>query len=556
MRGITKRFPGVVANDKIDFIVEKGEIHGLLGENGAGKTVLMKILYGLYKHDEGKIFIDGKEAEIDAPSTAIKLGIGMVHQHFMLVPSLTVAENIVLGNEPTRNKVLLDTDRALNSVKEFCDRYKLEVDLKAPVHALPVGEQQRVEILKALYRGAGILILDEPTSVLTPQEVQELFKAIRALTEQGKTVIFISHKLKEVLAICDRITVLRRGRVVGTVKANETNVGELATMMVGREVFSTFEKKRPEAKKAVLRVENLEAFDDRNLPALKGVSFDVFAYEILGIAGVEGNGQTELVEALTGLRKATAGSILLDSIDVTRAPPHERIRQGTSYVPEDRHKRGLIMDFSVMENIILGSQDQPPFAKGLVRINAKEVLDRAKKLMDSLHLGSRVRIDFREVLSCAKKLIESLILGSRDKPTFAKGLFRLDIREASDYAKRLIGEFSIKTPSKDTPARHLSGGTQQRVVLAREFSRNPRLIIACQPTRGLDVGATEYVLSKLVDMRNEGCAVLLISADLDETWALSDRIAVIYEGRIVAVKDPEKTTESELGLLMAGAKPD
>jgi len=499
MRGITKKFPGVLANDKIDFTVEKGEIHGLLGENGAGKTVLMKILYGLYKHDEGKIFIDGKEAEIDGPCTAIKLGIGMVHQHFMVVPSLTVAENIVLGNEPTRNKVLLDTDKALNSVKEFCDRYKLEVDLKAPVHALPVGEQQRVEILKALYRGADILILDEPTSVLTPQEVQELFKAIRALTEQGKTVIFISHKLKEVLAICDRITVLRRGRVVGTVKANETNVSELATMMVGREVFSTFEKKRLEAKKAVLRVENLEAFDDRNLPALKGVSFDVFAYEILGIAGVEGNGQTELVEALTGLRKATAGSILLDSIDITRAPPHERIRQGTSYVPEDRHKRGLIMDFSVMENIILGSHDQPPFAKRFVR---------------------------------------------------------LDIKEASDYAKRLIAEFSIKTPSKDTPARHLSGGTQQRVVLAREFSRNPRLIIACQPTRGLDVGATEYVLSKLVDMRNEGCAVLLISADLDETWALSDRIAVIYEGRIVAVKDPEKTTESELGLLMAGAKPD
>jgi ABC-type uncharacterized transport system ATPase subunit len=499
MRSITKTFPGVVANDKIDFVVEKAEIHGLLGENGAGKTVLMNILYGLYGHDEGKIFIDGKEAEIDGPCAAIKLGIGMVHQHFMIVPSLTVVENIVLGNEPITKKVLLDMNKALKSVTEFCDRYKLEVDLKAPMYALPVGMQQRVEILKALYRGADILILDEPTSVLTPQEVQELFKAIRALKEQGKTVIFISHKLQEVLTICDRITVLRRGKVVGTIKAGETNVGELATMMVGREVFSTFEKKRLVATKPVLKVENLEAVDDRNLPALKGVSFEVFASEILGIAGVEGNGQTELVEALTGLRKATVGSILLGNIDITRASTHERIQQGTSYVPEDRQKRGLIMDFSVMENIILGSHDRPPFAKDFVR---------------------------------------------------------LDIKEASDYAKRLIEEFSIKTPSKDTPARHLSGGTQQRVVLAREFSRNPRLIIACQPTRGLDVGATEYVRSKLVDMRNEGCAVLLISADLDETWALSDRIAVIYEGRIVAVKDPEKTSESELGLLMAGAKPD
>jgi simple sugar transport system ATP-binding protein len=497
MRGITKRFPGVVANDKIDFTVEKGEIHGLLGENGAGKTVLMNILYGLYRNDEGRIFIDGKEATINDPCIAIELGIGMVHQHFMLVPSLTVAENVILGSEPTKNKVLLDMDKALNSVRGFSDRYSLDVDLKAPVYALPIGMQQRIEILKALYRGAKILILDEPTSVLTPQEVQELFKAMSALKAQGKTVIFISHKLHEVLKICDRITVLRRGRVVGTVKADETNVDELATMMVGREVLSTFEKRRADAAKAVLRVENLEAVDDRNLPTLKGVSFEVSSCEILGMAGVEGNGQTELVEALTGLRKVTGGTILLNNIDITHASPHERIQQGTSHVPEDRHKRGLIMDFSVMENMILGSHDRPPFAKDFVR---------------------------------------------------------LDVKEASDYAKRLIDEFSIRTPNKDTLARHLSGGTQQRVVLAREFSRNPRLIVACQPTRGLDVGATEYVRSKLVEMRNEGCAVLLISADLDEIWALSDRIAVIYEGRIVAVKDPEKTSESELGLLMAGAK--
>ena len=497
MKGITKTFPGVVANDKTDFVVEKGEIHGLLGENGAGKTVLMSILYGLYRPDEGRIFVSGKEVEMDSPSTAIKLGIGMVHQHFMLVPSLTVAENIILGIELTKNKVLLDMNRTLNDVKDFCERYKLEVDLKAPVYTLPVGVQQRVEILKALYRGADILILDEPTSVLTPQEVEELFKAIRALKEQGKTVIFISHKLREVLAICDRITVLRRGKVVGTVKADETDLGELAKMMVGRKVVFTFEKKRVRTREGVLKVEDLKAIDDRGLPALRGVTFEVFAFEILGIAGVEGNGQTELVEVLTGLRKVTEGKILVDNTDITGASPGERIRLGISHVPEDRHKRGLIPDFSVMENLILGSHNKPPFTIGRVRLN---------------------------------------------------------LEEASNYAKRLIKDFSIKTPSKDTPVRHLSGGTQQRVIVAREFSRKPKLIIASQPTRGLDVGATEYVRKKLVEMRDQGCAVLLISADLDEIWALSDRIAVIYEGEIVAIKDPKKTSERELGLLMAGGK--
>jgi len=556
MQGITKSFPGVLANDKIDFAVEKGEIHGLLGENGAGKTVLMSILYGLYKPDEGKISVNGKDVEIDSPRTAMKLGIGMVHQHFMVVPSLTVTENIILGREPTKNRILLDSKKAFDDVKEFCDRYKLQVDLKAPIHALPVGMQQRVEILKALYRGADVLVLDEPTSVLTPPEVQELFKAVSALKNQGKTVIFISHKLREVLAICDRVTVLRRGKVVGTVKANATSLGELARMMVGREVIFKFDKEQPQTRKAVLRVENIQAVDDRGLPALKDIDFDVYAYEILGIAGVEGNGQTELVETLAGIRKATAGKILLNEIDITEASPSKRIQMGTSIVPEDRQKRGLIMGFSVMENIILGSHDQPPFAKGLVRINIKEALNYAKKLMDSLVHGSNGRINVREVLSYARKLVESLILGSRDKTTIAKGFVRLDITQTSDYARRLIEEFSIKTPDKDTLAQHLSGGTQQRVVLAREFSRNPKLIIASQPTRGLDVGATEYVRSRLVDIRSKGCAVLLISADLDEIWALSDRIAVIYEGRIVAVKDPERTSETELGLLMAGGKSD
>ncbi len=499
MRGITKTFPSVVANDKIDFHVEKAEVHGLLGENGAGKTVLMNILYGLYQADAGRISVNGKEVEMDSPSTAIKMGIGMVHQHFMLVPSLTVAENVILGKEPTKNKVLLDMNSALNDVKDFYERYKLEVDLKAPIHTLPVGAQQRVEILKALYRGADILILDEPTSVLTPQEVEELFKAIRALKEQGKTVIFISHKLREVLAICDRVTVLRRGKVVGTVKADETDLGELAKMMVGRKVVFTFKKKRVKTREVVLKIEDLKAIDDRGLPALKGVAFEVCAFEILGIAGVEGNGQTELGEVLTGLRKAIEGKILVDTKDITKTSPGERIKLGISHVPEDRHKRGLILDFSVVENLILGIHNKPPFTVGRVRLN---------------------------------------------------------FEKASNYAKRLIKDFSIKTPNKDTPVRHLSGGTQQRVVVAREFSRKPKLIIASQPTRGLDVGATEYVRKKLVEMRDQGCAVLLISADLDEIWALSDRIAVIYEGKIVAIKDPEKTSEQELGILMAGGKSD
>lgn len=497
MRGITKTFPGVTANDNIDFVVERAEIHGLLGENGAGKTVLMSILYGLYRPDEGEISVNGKLAEMDSPATAIKLGIGMVHQHFMLVPSLTVAENIILGKEPTKNRVLLDMRRMLENVGDFCERYRLEVDLKAPVYTLPVGVQQRVEILKALYRGADILILDEPTSVLTPQEVEELFKAIRALKEQGKTVIFISHKLREVLAICDRITVLKRGKVVGTVKADETDLGELAKMMVGRKVVYTFEKRHVETREVVLEVEDLRAVDERGLPALRGVTFDMRSFEILGIAGVEGNGQTELVEVLTGLRRATGGKMILNNADIGAASTDERIRLGISHVPEDRHKRGLISDFSVMENLILGSHNSPPFTRWRVMLN---------------------------------------------------------FEEASNNAKRLIEDYAIKTPSKDTPAHHLSGGTQQRVVVAREFSRNPKLIIASQPTRGLDVGATEYVRRKLVEMRDRGCAVLLISADLDEVWALSDRIAVMYEGEIAAIKDPEKTSEEELGLLMAGGR--
>jgi len=499
MVNITKTFPGTIANDKVNFDVRKGEIHGLLGENGAGKTVLMSILYGLYKPDQGQIFVNEKEVKIDSSATAIRLGIGMVHQHFMLVPSLTVAENIVLGREPTKRRIFLDMNKIVNNIKDISKGYGLEVDPKALVCNLPVGVQQRVEILKALYRGAEVLILDEPTSVLTPQEVDSLFEAMKALKQQGKAVIFITHKLKEVCAVCDRITVLKRGKVVGTVEANETNPHELAAMMVGREIPSTFEKEQVRPGKTILQVEDLKALNDRKLLTLKDVAFEVHGSEILGIAGVEGNGQTELVEVLTGLREPTAGKICLDGKPITNTSPHERIDMGLSSVPEDRQKRGLILDFSVLENLILGRQDKPPFATGWVRIN---------------------------------------------------------LEKASSFADSLIQEYSIKTPSKNTLARHLSGGTQQRMVVAREFSRKPKLIIASQPTRGLDVGATEYVRRKLVEMRDQGCAILLISADLDEILALSDRIAVLYEGKIVAVKECSKTDEFELGLLMTGGKND
>jgi len=499
LRGVTKAFPGVLANDHIDLSVEKGEIHGLLGENGAGKTVLMSVLYGLYRADEGRFFIDGDEVEIGSPSDAIRCGIGMVHQHFMLVPSLTVAENIILGRETIRSGILIDREAMIREVEEICELYGLYVDPDAPVHSLSVGVQQRVEILKALYRGADILILDEPTAVLTPQEVEELFKAVGALKVQGKTVIFISHKLREVISICDRVTVLKRGRVVGTVEVGETDVSELARMMVGRSVVFTFEKQPSEGADVVLRVEGLRAADDRRLPALNGVNLEVHASEILGISGVEGNGQTELVEVLTGLRKATGGSVHLNGEDITGASTERRIGLGVSHIPEDRHKRGLVPDFSVWENLLLGSHKKSEYTR------------------------------WRAVL---------------------------DSGAASRHAEEMIEEFSISTPSSKTPVRHLSGGTQQRVIIAREFGRDPRLIIASQPTRGLDVGATEYVRGKLVEMRDRGAAVLLVSADLDEIWALSDRIAVMYEGEIVAIRDPEETSEEEIGLLMTGGRRD
>ena len=499
MVDITKTFSDLVANDKINFELKKGEVHGLLGENGAGKTVLMSILYGLYKANEGQIFVNDEKVQIGNPAEAIELGIGMVHQHFMLVPSLTVAENIVLGREPKRNRFFFDARKAEESVKTLSDRYGLRVNPKAVIRNLSVGLQQRVEILKALFRGAEILILDEPTSVLTPQEVESLFSAIRALKQQNKSVIFISHKLKEICAICDRITVLKKGKVIGTVKTDETTPENLAEMMVGRQVFSTFRKEAIETGRPVFRAGGLRIFNDRKVLAVNEISFEVNEFEILGLAGIEGNGQTELVEALVGVRKLESGQIYLKGKPITDSSAHERIEKGLAKIPEDRQKRGLVLDFSVSENLILGRHYKSPFSTTWWRLNSKEI---------------------------------------------------------SVFSDKLIQEYSIKTPNRDTSVRHLSGGTQQRVVVAREFSAKPSFVIASQPTRGLDVGATEYVHKKLLEMRDKGCAIFLISADLDEIIALSDRIAVIYEGKVVAVKNCNETNEFELGLLMTGGKND
>jgi simple sugar transport system ATP-binding protein len=496
MQGITKRFPGVLANDGITFSVEKGEIHGLLGENGAGKSVLMSILYGLYSPDEGEIYVNGVLQKIDSPAKAMNLGIGMVHQHFMLIPSLTVVENIILGDEPVKNGLELDYEKMMEDVAEFCRKYKLDVSFDAKIFELPVGVQQRVEILKVLYRGADILILDEPTAVLTPGEAKELFNAVRALKEEGKTVIFISHKLKEVLNICDKITVLKRGKVVGTVKAEESTEESLTDKMVGRKIIYEFDKEPQGEQITVLQIAGISAISDRDIPALTDVSFQVKSKEILGIAGVEGNGQTELIEVLTGLREPTSGTISLLEKDLINASPEKRIRLGISHIPEDRYKRGMILEFNIQENLILG--------------------------------------------------------GQRDR--FTRNGVTLDDRKAREFALELIRDYQVQTPGPYTLIQSLSGGNQQRVVVAREFSRDPKLIIAAQPTRGLDVGATEYVRKKLIEMRDLGKAVLLISADLDEIWALSDRIAVIYEGRIVAVKKMEETSEQEIGRYMAGGR--
>ena len=493
-KGITKRFPGVLANDKVNFDLRKGEIHVLLGENGAGKSTLMNILYGLYHQEEGEMLVNGKAVKVKDPNDSIALGIGMVHQHFMLIPVFTVAENIMLGDETTK-RGLLDRKAVSAKVKELSHQYGLEVDPEALVGQLPVGLQQRVEIVKTLYRDAQILILDEPTAVLTPQEAEELFVIMRGLKERGESIIFITHKLKEVLAVADRITVMRAGRVVGTVTPDEVDQAKLASMMVGREVILKVKKGEAAPKEKVLRVNNLQVQDDRGLDSVRGVSFDVREGEILGIAGVQGNGQTQLAEALTGLRATKSGQVTLAGKDVTGKPPRPIIEIGLAHIPEDRQRHGLVLGYSVADNMVLCNYYQSPFANGLVM--QPEAIDA--------------------------------------------------------NARKLIEEYDVRTPSPFLPTSKLSGGNQQKVIVARELSRDVKLLIASQPTRGLDVGSIEYIHKEIVAMRDRGIGVLLISAELDEIMALSDRIAVMYRGEIVKIVDANEATREQLGLWMAGS---
>ena len=494
LRGITKKFPGVLANDHIDLSLNEGEIHALLGENGAGKTTLMNILYGLYTPDEGEVYIRGQKVDIRDPNDAIQHGIGMVHQHFMLIPVFTVTENVMLGVESIKAGVLLDREAAAARTREISSQFGLLVDPDAMVEDLPVGVQQRVEIIKILYREADILILDEPTAVLTPQEVEELFEIIRSLVSQGKSLIFISHKLKEVLSIADRITVLRDGHVVGTTTPAEATEESLAKMMVGREVILKVDKKPPQLGEVVLDVEGLTVRDDRGLLAVDGVSFQVRAGEVLGIAGVQGNGQTQLVEALTGLRQIDGGAVSVLGQDTTHASPRQIIEVGTAHVPEDRQQDGLVLSFPVVDNLVLNTYYLPPFANG-------------------------ISLKHDEIEKAGSKRVEL---------------------------------FDIRTPSIFLPTSNLSGGNQQKVIVAREFSRPIRLLIASQPTRGLDVGSIEYIHNRIMEKRDEGTAVLLVSPELDEVMSLSHRIAVMFEGKIIAILPAAEATRERLGLLMAG----
>lgn len=498
LHDITKRFPGVLANDHIDLTLEEGEIHALLGENGAGKTTLMNVLYGLYEPDDGEIRVRSQRVDIREPNDAIRLGIGMVHQHFMLVPRLTVTENVMLGIEETRQKVLLDRERAAERVRQISEQYGLAVDPDAYVQDLSVGVQQRVEIIKVLYRDADILILDEPTAVLTPQEVEELFEVMQSLVDQGISIIFITHKLKEVMAIADRITVLRDGRVVGTTAPEETTEKKLAAMMVGREVSLVAEKAPAHEGEPVLVVNDLHVLSDQETPAVQGVSLEVRAGEILGVAGVQGNGQTELVEAITGLRESTGGQVSVLGKDVTNASPRAILELGVGHIPEDRTRDGLVLSYPIVNNLVLNTYYKAPFARG-IRLNEKEMVS---------------------------------------------------------YASELVEKFDVRTPSVWLEAANLSGGNQQKVIVAREFSRPISLLIAAQPTRGLDVGSIEYIHSRILEKRDAGCAVLLVSSELDEIMSLSDRIAVMYRGRIVGVVPAEDATREEIGLLMAGIRPE
>ncbi|MBM7687544.1 heme ABC transporter ATP-binding protein [Enterococcus ureilyticus] len=493
MRNITKQFGTFKANDNINLTVRPGEIHALLGENGAGKSTLMNILSGLLEPTSGEIFMNGSKVSINGPTTANHLGIGMVHQHFMLVDAFTVTENIVLGSEPTKVGIL-DRKKATAEIKRVSEQYGLSVDPGAYIRDISVGAQQRVEILKTLYRGADVLIFDEPTAVLTPQEIDELIDIMRGLVQEGKSIILITHKLDEIKKVADRCTVIRRGQSIDTVNVRDVSSQQLADMMVGRSVSFKTEKKIAEPKEVVLSIKDLVVKESRGLEAVKGLSLDVRAGEVVGIAGIDGNGQTELIQALTGLRKADSGSVELRGEVITNKHPRAITEAGVGHVPEDRHKYGLILDMSLAENIALQTYYKKPLSNTGV----------------------------------------------------------LNYKQINSYARRLIEEYDVRTVNELVPAKALSGGNQQKAIIAREIDRDPDLLIVSQPTRGLDVGAIEYIHKRLIEQRDKEKAVLVVSFELDEILNVSDRIAVIHAGKIVGIVDPKETTENELGLLMAG----
>jgi simple sugar transport system ATP-binding protein len=495
MRGIVKRFPGVLASDRVNFEVKAGEIHALLGENGAGKSTLMKILYGLYQPDEGEIFLNGRPITIHSPTDSTKHGIGMIHQHFMLVDNMTVAENVALGL-PSSRAPRLDLDVVSDRIRDLASKYSLQVDPNTIVGKLAVGQQQRVEIIKALYRGAALLVLDEPTAVLTPQEVDDLFVIFRQMAADGHALIFISHKLNEIFALTDRVTVLRDGRVVGTRFTKDVTKKDLANMMVGREVL--LERIRPprEVGDVRLKLENVTAVNEDGKQILKNVSFEVRSGEIVGVAGISGNGQRPLARSIAGLRVVNNGRIVLDGKEVTHLSPSQMYKAGLSYIPEERMHDGVVKDFSVAENMILQDYIRRPYSKSIF----------------------------------------------------------LDFKYIAKHAGELIKNFRVKTPTQETLTKNLSGGNIQKLILARELARSPRLLIAAQPTRGVDIGATEYIHNQLLKNRSEGLATLLISEDLDEVKALSDRIVVLYGGEIMGIVESDAVTTEDLGLMMAGER--
>ncbi|MFJ5765096.1 ABC transporter ATP-binding protein [Lysinibacillus sp. NPDC093210] len=494
MLGIRKEFGDFVANNNITLQLKKGEIHALLGENGAGKSTLMNVLFGLYQPEGGEIRVRGKAVKITNPNVANDLGIGMVHQHFMLVENFTVTENIILGSEPTKMGVVNIKDAA-KKVQALSEKYGLDVDPYAKIEDITVGMQQRVEILKTLYRGAEILIFDEPTASLTPQEITELIQIMRRLIAEGKSIILITHKLKEIMDVSDRVTIIRKGEGIGTVVTTETNPNHLAELMVGRQVEFKTEKIDANPTDEVLSIENLVVTDYRNIDKVKGLNLNVRKGEIVGIAGIDGNGQSELIEAITGLRKVKGGTVKFNGKDVTNMKPRKITEEGVGHIPQDRHKHGLVLDFPIGHNIALQTYYQSPIAKGIV----------------------------------------------------------MDYKKVSEKAKQIIKEYDVRTGNGEmTPARALSGGNQQKAIIGREIDRDPDLLIAALPTRGLDVGAIEFIHSRLIEQRDKGKAVLLISFELDEVMNVSDRIAVIYDGQIVDELNPKETTEQELGLLMAG----